>query len=84
MPRYFPVEATVDGRRYTGDWCLMQGDRICVRSRAFGSRPAELGGARPEAIAAKVLEEIVRADWKKRSDHLKHEERELAKLRRKH
>lgn len=80
MTRFFPVAVMVDGRRYSGDWCLMQGDRVCVRSLGFGSLSAEIGKERPEVAAAKTLEKIVRADQKARADWAKYEAEELAKL----
>lgn len=81
MPRFYPIAIEVDGRPYKGDWMLLQGGRVCVRW-ALGSESAEIGRAKPEVAAARTLERIVRADQKRRAAGIKHQEREMAKVRR--
>jgi hypothetical protein len=81
MTRYYPFAIKIDGHRYTGDWSLMMGGRICVRS-AFGSEIVDIGRARPENVAARALERIARAYLKRRDAERAAQERELAKLHR--
>jgi len=77
---FYPIAIELDGRRYRGDWCLMQGGRLCVRS-PFGSRAAEVGSARPEVVAKRTLAKIVHDDQKLRAQGARNQERELARLR---
>lgn len=80
MNRDYPFETELDGKTYRGRWTLKLGDRICVTS-AWGTETVALAGAKPEACAPKVLQRIVKACQKRRADGLKHQERELEKIR---
>lgn len=82
MPRPYPFKIEVDDHRYRGDWYLCQGNMLCVRSLGFGSLIVELGGERPEVVAARTLELIVRTWQKNRADGLERQEREMEKIRR--
>lgn len=82
MPRPFPIAIQIDGRTYSGDWQLLMGGRVCVRSLGFGSEIADVGRAKPEAVAAKTLERLIRTDQKKRAALAKQREREIAKVNR--
>lgn len=81
--KYFPISVEVDGHRYTGDWSLMQGGRICVRSLGFGSEAADLGDENPDRLAHQVLEQLVRKDQQNREVRASLQKREAARLRRK-
>lgn len=81
--RYFPLAVRVDGHRYTGDWSLSQGGKICVTS-AFGSLTAELGDERPEVVAIRTLERIVREDQQRRAEAEARQAHEMARLRAAH
>lgn len=62
-PRRSIIRVDIDGRRYTGDW-LLRGKEVCVGS-AYGWRNTPIGRAKPERVAARVLEELVK-EWKER------------------
>jgi hypothetical protein len=81
MARYYAVEIKVDGRRYTGDWSLLMGGRMCVRS-AFGGVTVEIGQEEPKSAAQLVLERIVSDYHKAQAEEIERQEREMAKLRR--
>jgi hypothetical protein len=34
VSQFYRFTIEVEGHRHSGDWCLMQGGRICVRSLA--------------------------------------------------
>lgn len=74
MARFYPVSTDVDGRTYTGEWALIQGGDICVRSK-WGRKPEPLGKAQPEAAAKRILEKIVR-DFRRQKER---DARRLAK-----
>lgn len=77
----YPIAIMVDGRRCKGQWRLAQGGMICVGS-PWGGDIADVGRDRPEIVAARILEQIVRADQKARAQELARQERELAKISR--
>lgn len=83
MARFSPFAIKVDGRRYTGDWSLMQGGgRICVRSDAgYGSEIVEIGEGDPTLAAQRALKGIVVLHKEAQAAALKRQERELEKLR---
>jgi hypothetical protein len=81
MVRFHPIAMEVDGRKVRGEWSLMMGGRVCVRS-IFGSETAEVGQATPPAAARLTLEKIVKGDRKRRAAENAAYERERAKLRR--
>lgn len=81
MPRPCPIAIDVDGRRCRGEWLLLQGGRLCVRS-AWGCEIVELGRARPEALAPKALERIVRGYARRRAKEEAELARRTARLRR--
>ena len=64
MDRFYPVSVDVEGRRYNGEWVLRQGGKLCVGG-AYGSKTVDLGRAKPENLAPKVLKELVAA-WRKK------------------
>lgn len=81
MPRFYPVAVEFEGRRYTGDWMLVQGGDLCVRSR-WGNKPGPVGKEKPEVSAKRVLEQIVR-DWhRKRERDARQIERETLRVAR--
>jgi hypothetical protein len=80
MTRFYPIAVEIDGHRHSGDWTLMPGGRVCVRSW-FGSQTVEIGRATPEVVAVLTLERIIRASQKRRAQELARQARELAKLR---
>lgn len=61
-PRCQPFSIQKAGKRWTGDWCLDDGE-LQVRS-AYGSRTVRAGRAKPENVAAKVLGELVE-EWRR-------------------
>lgn len=81
MARFFSIATEVDGRRYTGDWTLLMGNRICVRS-AYGSETVDIGRGKPELAAAKTLAQIVRTYHRKRDQDRARQEREARRLAR--
>jgi hypothetical protein len=83
VSQFHPFTIEVDGRRYSGDWCLMQGGRICVRSDAgYGSEIVEIVQGDPDLAAQRALKGIVVVHKEGQAAALKRQERELAKLRR--
>jgi hypothetical protein len=62
MPRFYPVSIDLDGRK-TGEWALLLGGQIRVRS-AWGNKAGPCGKDAPEVAAKRVLGEIVR-DWQR-------------------
>jgi hypothetical protein len=56
-PRYTPFTAEIAGRKYSGTWHI-EGKSVHVSS-AYGSASAPLGRAKPENVAARVLQTIV-------------------------
>lgn len=82
MLRPYPISTQIDGCAYKGDWQLLQGCRVYVRS-AWGNEVVEAGcNAKFVDVARRTLERIVRADQKRRADWKAHQQRELAKLSR--
>lgn len=81
MPQPYRFSIQVDGRRCGGDWQLLQGCKVYVRS-AWGNDTIEADHERPEAVAARTLERLVRADDQKRADEIARQQRELAKFSR--
>ena len=80
MPGPYPFSIELDGHRYGGTWQLMLG-RLCVRS-AWGNESVDCcAGTKPEPLARKTLERIVRADQRQRAQERVRQEREAAKLR---
>lgn len=82
MARFYPVEIKLDGRIYRGDWTIVQGGRVCVRTLGYGSMTDDLGGEKPEVVAPRLLERIIREYDARQADELKRQQREMAKLRR--
>lgn len=81
MSRFYTVEVKVNGRPCHGDWRLLQGGQMQVRS-AWGGVTLEIGEDEPKSAAQLVLERIVADYHAKRAEERKQQERELAKLRR--
>lgn len=66
MPRPYPIKIQVDGAARTGDWQLLQGCKIYVRS-AWGNDTVDGYGENLQQLAERTLERLVRDDEKKRS-----------------
>lgn len=81
MPKPYPIAIQVDGRTCKGDWQLLQGCRVYVRS-AWGNDTAEGGCDKLQAVAERTLEGIVRAHAQARADEIARQQRELAKFSR--
>lgn len=82
MPRFYPVAIELDGRKYTGEWTLILGGEIYVRSPAYGSAKGQVGRRKPELVAAEVLRQIVVAWQKKRERDARQIERETLRVAR--
>lgn len=81
VAHFFAFRIKVDGRAYSGDWTLMQGGQICVRS-AFGSLSDNLGNEAPQAVAERLLERIVRTHDERRVEETKRRPETMAALHR--
>jgi hypothetical protein len=75
--RFYKVTTEIDGRRYTGTWTIKQGGLICV-SWGERAKTEELGKARPEVKAEKILRQLVKAQ----QTHRAKEQRALEAKRR--
>lgn len=82
MPRFYPVAVEVDGRTYTGEWALIQGGEVRVRSPAYGSDRAPVDRRKPELVAVEVLRKIVKDYHLKRDRDARQIERETLRVAR--
>jgi hypothetical protein len=80
MPRFYEVAVDIDGRLYAGTWTLRQGGVVVVGC-FWGSDVADCGSDRPEIVAARVLDRIVRADQKRQAKETAKFERARARVR---
>jgi hypothetical protein len=79
VSHFYRFAIEIDGHRYTGDWSLVQGGRMSIRS-AWGGLIADVGEATPEVVSARVLEQIVRTYLQQRAQELERREQEMARL----
>lgn len=83
MPRPYPISIKVDGATRKGEWLLLQGCKVYVRS-AWGNETVDGYGENLQQLAERTLERLVRADDQKRADWKAYQERETAKLLKPH
>jgi hypothetical protein len=55
--RYEPFQTEIAGRKYSGTWHI-EGKSVHLSS-AYGSASAPLGRAKPENVAARLLQDVV-------------------------
>lgn len=82
MAGFYPISAEVDGKRVRGDWCILQGSQLRVRSLGYGALTVPLRGRRrrPEEWAVIVIRVLVHCYEKREAKDRDRRARETARL----